>query len=58
MGFIPGKNNLMDVDYGFLKTSSSSFVIVGFEKSAEGQVCVPGTPSQNPASKGENRQSI
>jgi hypothetical protein len=48
----------MDVDYGFLKISSSSFVIVGFEKPAEGQICVPETPSQNPAGKGENRQGI
>jgi hypothetical protein len=33
-------------------------VIVGFEKTAEGQICVPETPSQNPAGKGENRQGI
>jgi hypothetical protein len=33
-------------------------VIVGFEKSAEDQICVPEAPSQNPAGKGENRQSI
>jgi hypothetical protein len=33
-------------------------VIVRFEKPAEGQICVPETPSQNPASKGENRQRI
>jgi hypothetical protein len=46
-GFIPGN-----------KISSPSFVIVGFEKSAEGQIRVPETPSQNPAGKGENRQSI
>jgi hypothetical protein len=31
---------------------------VGFEKSAEGLICLPETPSQNPAGKGENRQSI
>jgi hypothetical protein len=47
-----------DVDCGFLKISSSSFVIVGFEKPAEGQICMPETPSQNPADKSENRQSI
>jgi hypothetical protein len=41
-----------------IKISSSSFVIVGFEKPAEGQICVPETPSENPAGKGENRQSI
>jgi hypothetical protein len=40
------------------KVSSSSFVIVGFEKPAEGQIRVPETPSPNPAGKGENRQSI
>jgi hypothetical protein len=33
-------------------------VIVGFEKPAEGQICVPETPSQNPAGKAENRQRI
>jgi hypothetical protein len=33
-------------------------VIVGVEKPAEGQICVPETPSKNPAGKGENRQSI
>jgi hypothetical protein len=33
-------------------------VIVGFEKPAEGQICVPETPSKNPAGKGENRESI
>jgi hypothetical protein len=33
-------------------------MIVGFEKPAEGQICVPKTPSQNPEGKGENRQSI
>jgi hypothetical protein len=46
-GFIPGN-----------KISSPSFVIVGFEKPAEGQIRMPETPSQNPAGKGENRQSI
>jgi hypothetical protein len=50
-GFIPGNKNI-------IKISSSSFVMVGFEKPAEGQICVPETPSQNPAGKGENRQSI
>ena len=48
----------MDVDYGFLKISSSSFVIVGFKKPDEGQTCVPKTPCQNPAGKGKNRQRI
>ena len=47
-----------DVDYGLLKISSSSFVILGFEKPVQGQICVPATPSQNPAGTGENRQSI
>jgi hypothetical protein len=46
-GFIPGN-----------KISSSSFVIVSFEKSAEGQIDLPETPSQNPAGEGKNRQSI
>jgi hypothetical protein len=31
---------------------------VGFEKSAEGQIRVPETPSQNPADNRENRQGI
>ena len=31
---------------------------VGFEKLAEGQIRMPETPSQNPAGKVENRQSI
>jgi hypothetical protein len=34
------------------------FVITGFEKPAEGQVCVPETPSQNPADKGEHCQRV
>jgi hypothetical protein len=33
-------------------------VIVDFEKPAEGQIRVPEAPSQNPAGKNENRQSI
>jgi hypothetical protein len=41
-----------------IKISSSSFMIVGFEKPAEGPIYVPETPSQNPAGKGEIRQSI
>jgi hypothetical protein len=31
---------------------------MGFEKPAEGQIRVPETPSQNPAGKGKDRQSI
>jgi len=38
--------------------SGGPFVIMGFEKPAEGQICVPETPSQNPAHQGENRQRI
>jgi hypothetical protein len=33
-------------------------VIVGFEKSAEGQIDVPETPAQDPGDKSENPQSI
>jgi hypothetical protein len=40
------------------KVSSRPFAIMGFEQPAEGQICVPETPSQNPADKGKNRQGI
>jgi hypothetical protein len=40
------------------KNSNVSFVIVGSEKPAEGQIQMPEAPSQNPKDKGEYRQSI
>jgi hypothetical protein len=53
-----GKVADADVDCGFLEISSSPFVIVGYEKPAEGEICMPETPSPNPADKCENRQGI
>jgi hypothetical protein len=46
------------IHVGSLKISIWPFVVMGCEKPAEGQICVPETPSQNPAGKGENRQGI
>jgi hypothetical protein len=34
------------------------FVLVGFKKSVDHQIGMPGTPAQDPARKGKNHQSI